>query len=193
MMRALLLLFALIATPAVAETQSYGERTQETIPVGDNRFLIFVGAPDGTQVGYTVDMLKIDDGIPYYIPLFMEEFNHDTKKPELSYGVAFQAATYHYDKEKQILDFRTLEPETKTRTDYKYKLDTDILHLKLVTTQSDTCSKNCHSKQLFRAAPTEAEKAAVKMEEKPAEKTVEKPAEKAPEKPAETPAEKPKS
>ncbi len=145
----LALLLALFAFPAYAEDPAASERTQETIPVGDSRFLIFVGAPDDGQIGYTVDLIKVDDGTPYYIPLFMEEYNHDTNTAQLSYGVAFEAVSYHYNKTEHTLDIRSIAPETKTRLDLHYTLDDDILHLQSVMSQPETCKKDCKAKQIY--------------------------------------------
>jgi len=146
-----LILFTIAPHSAWAEKQKYGERTQETIDVGEGRFLIFVGAPTDGQVGYTVDLLKIEDGAPFYIPLFMEEYDPETNKAQLGYGVAFEAVSYRYNKAKKTLDIRTLNPETKTRLDLHYTLDEDILHLKTVTSQPQKCAgETCKPKQLFK-------------------------------------------
>lgn len=144
----------LLPAPAPAETTQIGERTQETIPVGDSRFLIFVGAPDGRQVGYTVDMIKIEEGIPFYVPLFMEEFDTETKTARLSYGVAFYAVSYHYDRAANLLNLKTVDDSTHTRYDYRYRLDNDIFHLQQVTRQDSTCEKNCKAKTVFKAGET---------------------------------------
>jgi hypothetical protein len=133
----------LLASPALADATSYGERTQETIPVDATHFLIFVGAPDEKQTGYTVDMIQIENGIPFYVPLFMEEFDAETAKVTLGYGVAFLASSYHYDKATGQLDIRTLDPQKHQRIDLHYKLDTDIFHLQQATSQSDAaCTGN---------------------------------------------------
>jgi hypothetical protein len=152
-----IILCGLYAQPALAEAMSYGERTQETIAAGNNRFLIFVGAPDGEQSGYTVDMIKIQDGMPFYIPLFMEEYDTDTHRINLGYGVAFQAAAYTYSKASGMLDFKTIEPEKGVRYDFRYKLIDDIFKLQQVTVQhaapckGDAC-KTMLPKVLFKLA-----------------------------------------
>ncbi len=140
-------LLTLLASPALA--QDAGERTQETVPVGEGRFLIFVGAPDGAQSGYTADMIKVEDGTPYYIPLFMEEYDPETNTAKLAYGVAFEATSYHYDKDKKSLAIRNINGPN--RQDLTYALDNDILHLKTVTSQKSDCKKDCKPKQLFKA------------------------------------------
>ncbi|MBY0408352.1 MAG: hypothetical protein K2Q01_11735 [Rickettsiales bacterium] len=148
----ILLLFLSFSLPAHAETQSYGERTQETVPVGDNKFLIFVGAPDASQSGYTADMIQIEEGIPFYVPLFMEEYDPESNTTQLGYGVAFQAISYDYNKMSKTLDIRTMDDERKKRYNLRYSLDTDILHLKKVTSEESSCTRNCKQITLFSAA-----------------------------------------
>lgn len=130
MLRKLLLLLALLAPlPAAAQAQPFGERTQETIPVGGNRFLIFVGAPDGEQVGYTVDLIQVQDGIPFYVPLFIEDFDPATRKPKLSYGVAFFAKSYLFDRATRTMSIRAQGAQTGSIIEMRYRLDDDIFHL----------------------------------------------------------------
>lgn len=143
--RALLAVLLLCASPAHAE----GERTQETVPVGEGRFLIFVGAPTEAQMGYTVDLIKVEDGVPYYIPLFIEDYDAETNTAKLGYGVAFEAADYRFSKTEQTLDIQTLRPETKSKLLLHYTLDDDILHLQSVMAQPASCKTDCKSKQLY--------------------------------------------
>lgn len=155
----LLCLLALLCAsgPASAEPASYGERTQETVPVGSNQFLIFVGAPDGAQSGYTVDMIQINEGIPFYVPLFMEEYDTDTHRIALGYGVAFQAVSYTFSKASGVLEFKTVEESKGALYDFRYRLAKDIFKLQQVTVQRNTpCTgdacKTMLPKVLFKAA-----------------------------------------
>ena len=143
------LLFALLTTPAFAAATDEG-RTQETVAVSEGRFLIFVGAPSEKQMGYTADLIKVENGIPTYLPLFIEEYDHDTNTTKLSYGVAFEAKSYHYNKAKHSLDINSLEPESEVQLNYHYTLDNDILHLQTVTTQDKNCKKPCKPTSLYK-------------------------------------------
>lgn len=142
-------LFAtLLAMPAMAKPDT-GDRKklpeyispeditrQETIALGNNRFLIFSGtAGENKSYGYTVDLVKIENGIPRFEPLFMEEYDAGRNAARLEYGVAFFAQSYHYDKNAGTLDYTFIDPDDKTRTQYKFKLDVDILKLQEVVTQ----------------------------------------------------------
>lgn len=124
-----LLLTLSLARPVTAETTAFGERTQETVPVGGGKFLIFVGATDGSRIGYTVDMIQIQDGIPFYVPLFIEDYDADTNRAKLSYGVAFYANTYLYDRNTNIMEIKTIDAGSGKKYDLRYRLDGDIFHL----------------------------------------------------------------
>jgi|GEM_PF-4808340 len=110
---------------------------QETIALGNNRFLIFSGtAGEHKQYGYMVDLVKIENGTPRFDPLFMEEYVHELNASRLAYGVAFMAQNYRFDKSDNTLDFTVIDPEDHARYQYKYKLDLDILKLQEVITQA---------------------------------------------------------
>jgi hypothetical protein len=143
-------LAAWLAHPAYAKAPPLGERTQETIPVSKGKFLIVVGAPDESQNGYTIDMIQVEEGIPYYIPLFIEDYDPDTNTAKLGYGVAFYAKDYSFNKKASTLDINTLSPDTTTRYHLHYTLDDDILHLQTVTTQPERCTgEACKPKQIY--------------------------------------------
>ena len=126
------------ALPAVAEpTEPPKERHQETISVGDNRFLIFVGAPGESQDGYTVDLIKTENGVPHFDTLFIEDYDIDTRNVSISEGVAFQAISYHYDKATNMLDYTTIAPDIHVRYQYKYKFSGDRFLLQEVILQED--------------------------------------------------------
>jgi hypothetical protein len=134
---AALMLAMLCVLPANADPVARGERTQETTILGDNRFLIFVGSPDNGQTGYTVDLIKIDNGIPYYVPLFMEEYDVDTGAVNLSDGVAFMAEHYRFDRAAGTLEYTSIDRGRHAHIRYKYKLNVDILTLQEVVGQKD--------------------------------------------------------
>ncbi|NBO19047.1 MAG: hypothetical protein EBV03_07470 [Proteobacteria bacterium] len=141
MWRSLLLLATLLLPlPATAQTQAFGERTQETIPVGNNRFLIFVGAPDGEQTGYTVDLIQVQDGMPFYVPLFIEDFDPVKQAAKLSYGVAFFAKSYLYDRATNTMNIRATGSQTGSLIEMRYRLDGDIFHLLQVTSTTPPSS-----------------------------------------------------
>lgn len=150
----LLAYLLLLAAPALAQTQPFGERTQETVPVGNGRFLIFVGAPDEKRTGYTVDLIQVSDGIPFYVPLFIEDFDAETGGVHLSYGVAFFAKSYTYDRATNHLTIKA-DSVTDSATHYemRYRLDGDIFHLQQATAIS---GNSAVPKLLFKATPKPA-------------------------------------
>jgi hypothetical protein len=166
MMRARFILPCLAAIgaafPAQAETarkapQQQDITKQETVALGDNRFLIFSGtAAGGGQYGYTVDLVKIEDGIPHFDPLFIEDYNEDTNKAQLDYGVAFMALSYHFNKSDNTMSFTTEDEENHTRMQLNYKLDVDIFKLQKVVSQK---IGPCPKKPCTPSAPTTVFKA----------------------------------
>ena len=103
--------------------------------LGNNRFLIFSGtASERGQYGYTVDLVKIEDGIPHFDPLFIEEYNSETNQVKLEYGVAFMCLSYHFDKTDNSMTY-SFEDEAQNRLQLKYKLDVDIFKLDEVVSQ----------------------------------------------------------
>src|SRR4051812_15720583 len=84
-------LFAFSAHAAEAPRKAIPQQEltkQETVALGDNRFLIFSGtASDHGEYGYTIDLVKIEGGIPHFDPLFIEEYNPDTNRAKLEYGI----------------------------------------------------------------------------------------------------------
>jgi len=139
-MRPVFLTLIFLAFPAHAEDARKAPAQQdlmkqETVALGNNRFLIFSGtAGDKGQYGYTVDLVKIEGGIPHFDPLFIEEYNPETNKANLEYGVAFMCLGYRYDKADNSMTY-TVEDESKTRLQLKYKLDVDIFKLQEVDSQ----------------------------------------------------------
>jgi len=139
---------AFLALPALAEAPRKALNTQdvtkqETVVLGNSRFLIFSGTlGDHGQYGYTVDLVKIENAIPHFDPLFMEEYNADTNTAKLEYGVAFMALSYHFDKADGTLTYTSLDPETNTRLQFKYTLDVDIFKLdEVVSQKTGPCPK----------------------------------------------------
>lgn len=140
----------ILLTPSnsTAQERELGQRTQETIPVGDNRFLIYVGAQNEDVIGYTVDMIKIDNGIPFYVPLFIEDYDIATNSVDLSYGVAFFAHNYIFERDTKIMTIKTFG-KSKTLYALRYRLDDDIFHLLSVT----AIEQNGQSTMIFQASP----------------------------------------
>jgi hypothetical protein len=109
---------------------------QETVPLGNNRFLIYSGtAGERGQYGYSVDLVKIEGGIPRFDPLFIEEYNPDLNSAKLEYGVAFLCSSYHFDKTNNSMTYTVEMQETSERLLLKYKLDVDIFKLEEVMSQ----------------------------------------------------------
>ena len=133
----LLALFVLIALPALAQTTAKPERKQETIELGNNRFLIFVGEPGATGFAYTADMVVTNNGVPHFEPLFMEEYDADTNQAHLSEGVAFQAGSYHFDKNAGMLEYTAFDAEKNARYQCKYHFAVDMFTLQEVAMQKD--------------------------------------------------------
>jgi hypothetical protein len=182
----------LLAWPALAEPVKNAPAKikpeditrQETVALGDNRFLIFSGtAGQEKHYGYTVDLVKIEDGIPRFDPLFMEEYDLDRNAARLEYGVAFMALSYRFDRNDGTFDYTVVDAEDQSRYQYKYKLDVDIFKLQEVITQAKAeCAKEpCKPpppKVVFNVKDV-AEKAAMMPAAAPentVEKAVEKPA-----------------
>ncbi len=132
---------ALLALPAHAATarKQMSEQDilkQETVSLGNNRFLIYSGtAGEHGQYGYTVDLVKIEGGIPHFDPLFIEEYNPDINRSKLEYGVAFMCLSYHFDKADSSMTYTIEQEETHERLQLKYKLDVDIFKLQEVVSQ----------------------------------------------------------
>lgn len=109
---------------------------QETVALGNNRFLIYSGtAGELGQYGYTVDLVKIEGGIPRFDPLFIEEFNPETNQAKLEYGVAFLCSSYHFDKIANVMTYTVDIPQPRERLQLRYRLDTDIFRLEEVLSQ----------------------------------------------------------
>lgn len=109
---------------------------QETVSLGNNRFLIYSGtAGERGQYGYSVDLVKIEGGIPRFDPLFIEEFNPDINQAKLEYGVAFLCSSYHFDKINNSMTYTVELEETHERLLLKYRLDVDIFKLEEVVSQ----------------------------------------------------------
>lgn len=138
------------------------ELKQETVALGDNRFIIFSGTPDNNgQFGYTADLIKIEGGMPHYAPLFIEDYDVDSNTARLSYGVAFLCLSYHFDKPTNTFTYTGFDPDTNTRLQLTYKLDTDIFRLQEVESQkTPLCAKEpctpLPPKTIFKA-PTNAQ------------------------------------
>ncbi len=114
---------------------------QETIALGANRFLIISGsAASNNAYGYTIDLIKLDNGIPHFDPLFMEEYAPETNTAHLEYGIAFMATSYNFDKAYETLTLTTDDFDTHTRYQLHYKLDVDIFKLLDVVSQA-ICDK----------------------------------------------------
>ena len=159
-MISLLILSLFIALPAQAtETRKAMAQQdvikQETIDLGNSRFLIFSGtANEHALYGYTVDLVKIENGIPHFDPLFIEDYNPETNQAVLGYGVAFMCLSYHFNKADNSMTY-TMEDENKTRLQLKYKLDVDIFKLEQVDSQTPCAKEPCAPmppKTIFKAA-----------------------------------------
>jgi hypothetical protein len=154
MRNALLVALTLLAAPAYAQTapvqhdQVVQEQKQETVALGDNRFLIFSGSPGPIQYIYSVDIVKIDGGIPHFEPIFMEDYDIDTNSYRLSEGAAFPATSYHFDKATGSLSYTAKDTQSEAQFQYSYHLDTDIFKLQGVLVQETPATA---PKSLFKA------------------------------------------
>ena len=128
--------------PAQAAALTKVERKQETVELGNNRYIVFIGESNGTQFGYTADLIVTDKGVPHFEPIFTEEFDVDSRNINLSEGIAFQAESYHFDKITNMLDYTFTDSERHQRFQFKYHLDTDLFTLREVVMQKEeTCEK----------------------------------------------------
>ena len=71
----LIVLLALTSLPVHAQeprksVNSEDITRQETVTLGDNRFIIFSGMANQKQYGYTADQVKIENGILHFDPPF---------------------------------------------------------------------------------------------------------------------------
>ena len=123
-------------------------KKQETIALGNNRFLIFSGSlNDDKQYGFTIDLVEIQNGTPRFDPLFMEDFDPETQKHTMSLGAAFFAQNYHYDKITNALNYTSVSSDNMSRLQYRYVLEGDTLTLnevlsqKIIPCQQEPCKK----------------------------------------------------
>lgn len=142
---ALMLAFPALAAEPVRKALPQQELTrQETVALGSNRFLIFSGTSNGRgEYGYSVDLVKIDDGVPHFDPLFIEEYVRETNSANLSYGVAFMALSYRFDKADNTMTYTFSDEDTQTRYQLKYWLDVDIFKLREVISQTMCPKEPC--------------------------------------------------
>ena len=135
---------------------------QETIALGNNRFLLFSGTKSPFQYAYSIDLIKTEGGVPKMEPLFMEEYDIDSKKFTLSEGVGFAAQYYHFDVASGRLDYTARDIDEKTRFAYKYRLAGDTLKLLEIATQdtgdcTDASCKNAPPEIIFKAEEKHAQ------------------------------------
>lgn len=129
------MLMLCVALPAYAAAPAKPERIQETIDLGKNRFIIFMGEPNDDLYAYTADLIVMKGGVPHFAPLFMEDYDSESNSVTLSEGLVFQAKSYHYDKANATLDITTEDAQKQSRVVYKYHLDNDIMKLQTVIWQ----------------------------------------------------------
>lgn len=168
------------------------QMTQESVPLGGGRFLLIDGGPGVYENVYGFDIIKVVDGIPRREPLFMQEFDAESRNMALSDGVAVSAMNYAFDRNDNTLVYTSRSADGAMRYRYKYTLVTDMFILDEVIGQEYCADASCKSKTpqvIFKSAAAPAAPApapAKAAEVKPAEKKPEPvaAAEKAPEKPA---------
>jgi hypothetical protein len=150
--RVLLAILALcVATPVFAQTAPRAERRQETVELGNNRFLIFSGEPNGEQHAYTADLIVIQNNIPRMEPLFAEEYVFATNSANITEGIAFIASDFNFDKSTQTLTFNTHDADRHARFTYKYTLAVDMLTLREVWGQKDN-EPNAKPEIIYKAS-----------------------------------------
>jgi len=163
-------ILALASLPAIAADDTSIEQQkqeiiknsrQETIALGNNRFLLFSGSKSPFQYAYSIDLLRIEGGVPKLEPLFMEEYDIDSKKFTLSEGVGFPALSYHFDPASGRLDYNSRDVDATMRSAYKYKLVGDTFKLLEIAVQdtgdcADASCKNTPPKILFKTEGSNA-------------------------------------
>ena len=151
----------MLATPALADT--YAEQKADvikntkldTVPMGNNEFMMFNGTFAAYQYVYSIELIKIEGGTPHYEPLFMEEYDPKEKTVGLSDGTAFPAVSYHFDKASGVLDYTAkLEPEGAP-LEYKYELKGDTFMLQEVLAPGENGGQPT---VIFKALEKHAEK-----------------------------------
>jgi hypothetical protein len=108
---------------------------QETVALGGNRFLIFSGSQGAYQYAYSLDLVKIDGGVPHFEPLFIEEYDPTTNSVALSDGVGFGAESYRFDTKTDTLSYTSRDVGDGPKLAFKYQLNGDTLTLQEVLTQ----------------------------------------------------------
>jgi len=153
-MFAILVLLALPNATFAAEDPSAHKQEiiknskQETIPLGGNRFLIFSGSKGEYQYAYSVDLVKIDGGVPKFEPLFIEEYDPGSNNVALSDGVGFGAESYHFDSKTNTLNYTSRDVADDQRLAFKYLLKDDTFLLQEVMAQA----KDGMPETLFKAS-----------------------------------------
>ena len=146
----LAILMLLITANAYAADYPKVERKQETVELGNSRFLIIAGEKNYTQFAYTADLVVLEKGVPHFDPLFTEEYDVDTNTVHLSEGIAFQAESYHFDKGAKTFRYAVVDADKQARFQYKYRLDGDILKLSEVLMQNITDGQPGTPKTIYK-------------------------------------------
>lgn len=132
-----------------------GQRQQETVALGGNRFFIFSGMPNEHYItGYTIDLIKVDNGVPHFDTLLAEDFDVATNMFSRSEGMAFFATSYHYDKASGQLDYTTYPHGSDTVYMYKYHFAGNTFKLDEVVSQKPcpkTPCKDNEPKVIYKA------------------------------------------
>jgi hypothetical protein len=154
-------LATILISPAQADSidaqkaEAIRQMTQETLPMGGGKFLLIDGGPGVYENVYGFDMIKVVDGVPKREPLFMQEFDAETRGMSLSDAVAISAMSYAFDKKDNILTYTSRSADGSMRYRYKYTLAGDMFVLDEVMGQDYCADASCKSKPpqtLFRSA-----------------------------------------
>ncbi len=167
MFQAFTLIAALtLALPASADAEAQKEAIlkdfkQETVALGNNRFLIIDGGPATYEYVYGFDMIRLENGVPKREPLFMQAFDAETRTSGLSEGVAISALNYNFDKNDSTLTYTSRSADNTMRYRYRYTLDGDMFLLEEVIGQEQCEKPGCTPKPpffIFRKAAATAGK-----------------------------------
>jgi hypothetical protein len=122
------------------------QMTQETVALGGGRFLLIDGGPGVYENVYGFDIIKVVDGIPRREPLFMQEFDAESRAMGLADAVAISAMNYNFDKKDNILSYTSRSADGNMRYRYQYTLANDMFVLDEVIGQEYCADSSCKSK-----------------------------------------------
>ena len=152
---------AMAADLATKKNEIQQNSKQETIALGHHLFLLFNGTKSPFQYVWSIEMVKVEGGVPKQMPLYMEEYNLDDQTLDISEGVGFAAMEHRFDPASGELEYIARDVDANVRFSYKYKLVGDTLMLTELATQdlgqcTDPSCKDSPPTVIFNATGQDA-------------------------------------